>query len=130
MKTHSGGRTITSSSQIRKITEAEARHRLKSSDSGGRKRTDNRSILEGLDDPISSPIGTYTPLPPLPPSTPTKSKNRAILDSIPQSAGSAPKSAWTPSGTSSSSSRTSRPSPRQEVGWGWIILAAHVVLGI
>jgi hypothetical protein len=122
--------TITSSSQIRKITEAEARHRLKSSDSGGQKMTDNRGILEGLDDPIGSRSGTYTPPPPVPPSTSSKSKNRAILDSIPQSAGSAPKSTWTPSGTSSSSSRTSRPPPRQEVGWGWIILAAIVVLGI
>jgi hypothetical protein len=137
--------TITSKSQIREITEAEARHRLQGSDSGAqKKKTGNRSILEGLgtvppSDPNGSRSGIYTPPLPVPPAAPrTKTKNQAILDSIRPSAVPAPQSASTPpspipsrsSHSSPSPSPTSRPSSRQEIGFGSIILIATVLLGI
>lgn len=116
--------TITSNSQIRKITEAEARHRLRSPNPSGPKATDNRSILEGLRTPSRSGSSrsrgrTYVPPPPAAP----QSKNQAILDTIRQSTRSSPQSTWSPP-------RTPAPPSKKEIPWGWIVFGAFVLFWI
>lgn len=115
--------TITSNSQVRKITQTEARHRLKSPDSGGTERAiDNRAILEGLGTKL--PRGRSSVQHPAPrPQQPPQSKNKAILDTIRQGQGSSPQPTWTPT-------PTPRPAPKREVPWGWIILGGIVLFMI
>jgi predicted Ser/Thr protein kinase len=114
--------TITSNSQLRKITEAEARHRLKSRSSGAQTATDNRAILYGLSakpQPGRSSVQPPTPHPQSPPS----SKNQAILDAIRQRQGSTPRPTWAPP-------PTQRPMPKRELPWGWIIFGVIVLFFI
>ncbi|MFD2250848.1 hypothetical protein FHS82_001396 [Pseudochelatococcus lubricantis] len=120
--------TITSNSQIRKITETEARHRLRSPSSSGSKVTDNRHILEGLGTlsrPGSSrspgrtstvPRPTRSPIPP-------QSRNQAVLNTIRQSTGSS---------SQPTTLRPHRPArqPKAEIPWGWIIFGAVALYAI
>lgn len=113
--------TITSNSQIRKITEAEARHRLKGPYSTG---TDNQTILEGLDTPSRSGSSysggrKYPP----PPPAPRQSNNQAILTKIRQGSSSTPPSTSTPS-------RAPSPQSQTEFPWGWIIFGAIVLFAL
>lgn len=117
--------TITANTQIRKLTETEARHRLKSPSSGGTKATDNWTILDGLGAPprtgTSSSRGpAFTPRPPAAP----QSKNQAILDSIRQGAGTPSQPTWT------RSRGPAPPPPKNEVPWGWIIFGAFILFMI
>jgi hypothetical protein len=118
--------TITSNSQLRTITETEARHRLKNhAPTTGTKATDNRSILAGLGT-MSHTGGTRsrgrTNNPP-PPAVP-QSKNQAILEKIQQSSGAASQ----PTGTPSHS--PAPPPPKKEIPWGWIIFGGVILLSI
>lgn len=120
--------TITSSSQIRKITEAEARHRLRSPGSSGSKVTDNRRILAGLDTPSRAgssrspgrasavPPPPRSPAPPRSP-TPPQSRNQAVLNTIRQSTGSFSRP------TTPRPHRPARP-PKAGIPWGWIFFGA------
>ncbi len=118
--------TITSNSQVRKITDTEARHRLKSPNSGGtQKVTDNRTILEGLGTSLQSGTSrsrgrTFTPPPLVQPQAPPQSKNQVILDTIRQGAGSSSQPSWTPTSTHA-------PRPKQEVPWGLLLFGAFVL---
>jgi serine/threonine protein kinase len=111
--------TITSSSQIRKITESEALHRLKGSNFGGSKATDNRSILEELGAslrPSSSRSQSRTHARPPPAQTTQKSKNQTILDTLRKGPASSPQSTWTPP-------REPAPPPTKGFPWGWLVVA-------
>jgi hypothetical protein len=111
--------TITSSSQIRKITEAEAQYRLKRPDSGIQK-TGNRDILDGLD---TSP--QTNPRPPVRrPGTPPS--NRDILIGIGQGTGPVPRPP--PPAQPSWMSPTLPPPPKQGIGWGWIVFGLFVLV--
>lgn len=120
--------TITSNSQIRTITETEARHRLTSPKSTGSKAVDNRSILEGLSASTRSSSSrshgrTSSPPPSArPPATP-QSKNQALLNSISQGTSSTPQPNWTPP-------TKTAPPPAREVSWGWIIVGIFVLIVI
>jgi hypothetical protein len=115
--------TITSNSQVRTITETEARHRLKSSPPTGQtKATDNRTILEGLSTPAATdgtrPSGRISaPTPPAPP----VSKNTAILQTIAKS-GTPPQAPPVPSRV------IVPPSSKKNTPWGWILFGAIVLL--
>jgi hypothetical protein len=118
--------TITSNSQLRTITEPEARHRLKSpTPTTGTKATDNRSIHAGLGTPSRTGGGRshgrpYVPTPP----AAAQSKNQAILNTIRQGASVSPQPAWMPS-------RAPAPPPsKKEIPWGWIIFGVFVLFMI
>lgn len=119
--------TITSNSQIRKITETEAKYRLKSHNTGDLKATDNRSILQGLgavSRPGSNgPRRAYTPIR-VGSQAATQSKNQAVLGTIQQSTGTSRPPIGTPS-------RIPTPlPPKKEASWGWIIVGVFVLLVI
>jgi hypothetical protein len=111
--------TITSNSQVRKITEEEARHRLKRPGSrGAEKATDNRSILDGL---VTKPRrGRSTVQPPTRAPQRPQSKNQAILDTVRSTPAPASQGAWKPT---PASLRT----PNREIPWRWIIFGAVVI---
>jgi hypothetical protein len=115
--------TITANSQLRKITESEARHRLKNAgrDAGVRGTTSNRDILASLGGTPSAVTNRVrgpkaAPTPPLTP-------NQAILQKIQQG---------TPA--QSPGARTKPSTPRtpskQDSSWGWIIFGAIALLVI
>ena len=113
--------TITSSNQLRMITETEARHRLKRPTvTTGTKTTNNQSILAGLGTPtgaggIQSVGRPYTSTSPAAP----QSKNQAILTTIRQSPRPSPQPTLTPS--------HAPPPSKKDVPWGWIIFGAFVL---
>jgi hypothetical protein len=112
--------TITSNSQIRTITAAEAQHRLKAPGAGNTlTATDNRAILDGVRNTgrrRAAQVQRPTTASPRPP----QSKNKAILDTIRPSPASTPsQSAWNPP-------PGPLPAPRK-LPWGWIIFGAIVV---
>jgi serine/threonine protein kinase len=115
--------TISSNSQLRTISETEARHRLmKPAVAGGAMATDNRAILAGLDAPPHTGEsrargGTSTPTP----SITRRSKNQAILNTIQQGSGASLQSPRTPS-----RAPAKLPS-KNEVPWMWIIIGAVVL---
>lgn len=134
--------TVTSNSQVRKITEAEARHRLGSPKTGRASaptRPTNSDILKGLSG--SSPAaGGYsgsgsrfpagggrsrgrghTPPPPVPPTPQTR--NQAILNTIRKGSGASPLPHRTPPSTTTSA-------PKRNIPWGWIIFGAIVLFWI
>jgi predicted Ser/Thr protein kinase len=112
--------TITSNSQLRKITEAEARHRLNSRGSRAQAATDNQEILDRLN--IKSQGARPTVKRPAPRTQPpSKPTNQEILDKLRQGQGSAPRPASTPP-------LTRRPAPKRELPWGWIIVGVIVLL--
>lgn len=120
--------TITSSNQLRKITDTEARHRLKSPGSGEQKTMDNRGILDSLGAGSRSAVSHSrgrTPTPPSParPRAPPQSKNQAILDTIRQGAGSPQQSTWTPSSAPNQA-------PKRAAPWGLIFVCAFVLFVI
>lgn len=114
--------TITLNSQLRTITETEARHRLKRPTTTSRMNTtDNRTILDSLGAPprtrgTRSQGRTYNPPAPAAP----QSKNKAILDTIRQGSGASSQPTWTPPPRSA-------PPPKREVPWWWIIYGIMVL---
>lgn len=122
--------TITSNSQIRKITEVEAQHRLSSGSLPRSAATDNKSILAGLG---TSPVRSAPSQPPgqarataraAAPTPPPKSSNREILDSI-RPSGNATQTTQNP--PVHAQHRPSSPA-KKEIPWGWIIFGI-IVLG-
>ena len=120
--------TITSNSQIRKITETDARHRLRSPSSGSSRTSDNRTILEGLG---SLPRGkSGHPLGPSPApshSAAAQTKNQILLGRISQKpqASQVPLPSQQPT---PSSFRASTPVPsKPKISWGWIIFGLIVL---
>jgi serine/threonine protein kinase len=117
--------TITSNSQLRTITESEARHRLKRlTSTTGANATGNRSILEGLSAPTSPGAGR----PPRRIATPTsqappKSSNQVILSTIKKGSSVPPKPTRLPSRTPPSPPPAKKDSP-----WGWLIFLAIVLI--
>jgi hypothetical protein len=111
--------TITSNSQLRKITEAEARHRLKSPGSGStQKATDNRTILDGLGTKPRrgrSTVQRPTPAPQRP-----RSKNQAILDTVQPTPAPPSQGHW-------KSTPPSLSTPNREIPWRWIIFGAILI---
>jgi hypothetical protein len=118
--------TITSSSQLRTITETEARHRLTSpTATAGTKATDNHAILAGLGT-LSRTSGTQVlgqTSTPLAPATPP-SKNQAILNTVQKGSGASPLPRSGPFRPSS------QPPSRREFPWGWIVFGAFVLFMI
>ena len=109
--------TITSNSQLRKITETEAGHRLGGAGTATGGTTSNRDILAGLGNAGPSSAGRAKQAPASPRTT-----NQAILRSIQRGGASTP----------SPSHRSSTPAPgtpsKQDSSWGCIILAAIAVV--
>jgi hypothetical protein len=119
--------TITSNSQLRKITEAEARHRLNSGRSGAQTATNNQTILDGLSTKPQGRGSSTQRAAPQPQQRPS-SKNQAILNAIRQRQGSAPRPTWTPPPIQQPTPPpTRRPAPKREVPWGWIIVGVIVL---
>lgn len=114
--------TVTANSQLRKITESEARHRLKNPSTALAQRpVDNQSILAGIGANPRRGQRTVQQTPPRPQAQPSVSRNQAILNTIKQGRGPtpAPQSPPTPSPPYS---------PKKEVPWGWIIFGVAVAL--
>jgi hypothetical protein len=110
--------TITSSSQFRTITEAEATHRLKSP-----LRTQpvgNRAVLDRLKTKKGTGSKHPAHAPPVMHGNSPQTKNKAILDTISQNQ-------RTTSPHSLQGSRPS-PSPKREIPWGWLIFGVFVLL--
>lgn len=110
--------TVTANNQLRKITEAEAKHRLGSKESGSVGASDNRDILRELE---NMNLGRGTPhvrrptqLPP--PASPPISSNQALLKAIqpkaPTSAGQGQSGQWKPLPPTSSP-------PQKSSGGNW-----------
>lgn len=121
--------TITANNQLRKITEAEAKHRLGAKGSGSVRASDNRDILRELENMNVArgvtPAGSRQP-PPF--ASPPISSNQALLKSIqpstPAANGRGQSSQWTPPPPTTPSS----PAQRSGGGswWKWA-LAAFVI---
>ena len=112
--------TVKSNSQIRKIREDEARHRLKTfNPMGTQKAIDDRAILEGLGTRPQRGRSTSQPTPHRP--QPPQSKSQDILNAIRQGPGARPQPTWTPA-------QTPRSAPNRAFPWGWIIFGAVVLL--
>lgn len=112
--------TITSNSQIRKIPEADARHRLRSPNSARTQgAADNRAILASLS--TGPQRGrTHAPNPPARPLAPPQTRNQAILGSIQGSVSS-------PAPTRTSTPNAGPPQVKQRIPWGWIIIIIFVL---
>jgi hypothetical protein len=121
--------TVTAASQVRKITEAEAKHRLgrpvPAGTSGAATRPSNSDILRGLggrspadEIPVprrGSPSRGRTYTPPTP-----RSANQAIIDRL------GPSPTTTPS-RSTPVPPSSPPAREKGLPWGWIIFAGIIL---
>ncbi|GBR29564.1 protein kinase family protein [Kozakia baliensis] len=122
--------TITSSSQLRTITESEARHRLKKSIPMTETQViDNRTLLKGLVTQSHTngawPKGrTYTP----PNPKLSQSKNQAILNTIRQNSSRTLQSKQTPPRPLPQPSPPPNPLPsKNKTTWKWIIFGMIVL---
>jgi hypothetical protein len=111
--------TITSNSQIRKITETEARHRLRTTGFSPGKATSNRTILGGLSAPSSYNSGRSQGQVVPPPVS--QSKNQAILDAMNRSHKPMPQV------TPTLPQASPHLKPKREAPWGWIIFGVFVL---
>ncbi|WP_404479329.1 hypothetical protein [Novosphingobium sp. BL-52-GroH] len=119
--------TINGKSQLRTITQSEARHRLSSPRVVTRTATSNRDILAGLGSSSTSAsratkAPTHAKFPPK--TTVSQSNNQALLSALQR----AP--AATPVNPAKPQIRASHPTPsantQTESSWGWWVLAAIV----
>jgi hypothetical protein len=115
--------TVASNSQLRTITEVEARHRLKSPASATVSRTTgNQTILDSLGSPTrTGGARTRSQVPAHPPPVVPQSSNQAILNTIRQGTGA------THSTRPAPSRPASQPPSKREVPWGWIVFGAVVL---